>query len=109
MLTLFLFSPIVIRDYTGHFFVALSCFAVLTVVNFITRGGIGGGDIKLLTALSFFMGSKLYEMIFFMALVMAVGFIGVLIKEKRLNAEVPMVPYIFLGYVLWITVSCKLF
>jgi leader peptidase (prepilin peptidase)/N-methyltransferase len=105
VLTLFLFSLLVVRDYSEHFFMSLSCFAVLVAVSIITRGGIGGGDIKLITVLSFFMGSKFYEMIFFISFVMMVGFVRIFFKDKSLRIEVPLVPYIFLGYVLWIAVK----
>lgn len=102
VLALFVFSFFLVKDYAVHFNTALHCFAVLILINIITRGGVGGGDIKLLTVLSFFMGEKFYEMMFFAVPVFLTGFTIVFLKERQLNVEVPMVPFIFLSYVLWL-------
>lgn len=102
VLALFLYSFFAVDDLYEGLKTAAYVFFVLLCVSLITKGGVGGGDIKLLTVLAFLMGVRFYEVMFFAVPVFIAGFTAVFLKERRLNVEVPMVPFIFLFYILWL-------
>lgn len=82
----------------NYFFIV---FTSLLVVYYISKGGFGGGDIKLLTALAFYFGEKIIPLIFIACLL---GFIYGLIKgikEKTyFKTETIFAPAIFVATVL---------
>lgn len=86
---------------------AVFCFVVLLIVSKITKGGLGFGDVKLLSGLGFLIG--LYAVIYtlvlscFATLVVSVGLL--LTKKKTMKDAIPMGPCIFVGYILMILLA----
>jgi Flp pilus assembly protein protease CpaA len=79
----------------------LTVFAILFTIYIITAGKLGGGDIKLLTALAFFFGSNIMFLLFVAGL--TAGIYGILkgIKDKTyLKTETIFGPSIFIATVL---------
>lgn len=68
----------------------------------ITRGAIGAGDVKLMTIVGYFIGSKfIFGTIFLTVAAAAVyNFIALLLKKVSLKQEVPFGPFVLVGTVL---------
>ncbi len=73
-------------------------FAVFLLLAIITDGGIGGGDIKLLTALSLIYGSQILEIIFFSFLLAgcATAYFIIINKQKSITC-IALGPFICAG------------
>jgi len=79
----------------------LTAFAILFAIYIITNGQLGGGDVKLLTALAFFFGSSI--MILLLIAGMTATAYGILkgIKDRTyFRTEVIFAPSIFVAAVL---------
>lgn len=77
------------------------CFIGLGVAYMVTRGGIGGGDIKLLASLAFCLGSFFPVYLGCLAVVSGVGFLAGYVYYKNLSISLPFVPIIFMAYLLF--------
>jgi len=82
----------------GEFVVSLPLF----IIMFITGGGIGGGDVKLMFCLGFLIGYKLALVTFFFAIVLAaiVSVILLLAFKKSGGFALPLVPFLSVGFVI---------
>lgn len=75
-------------------------FAILLLITVVTNGGMGGGDIKLLTVIGFALGMKEIILIFMIAC-FAGAFVGIALKMARKNVkELPFAPFIYMGAVI---------
>ncbi|MGB9841039.1 prepilin peptidase, partial [Thermovenabulum sp.] len=63
-------------------------------------GSIGGGDIKLMSVLAFLLGSDFFLLALPMAGLMSVTLIYALIAKKGFRYSVPLVPYIFVSFLI---------
>ncbi|UFJ41336.1 prepilin peptidase [Brevibacillus humidisoli] len=72
-------------------------FASLLLLLFLTGGGIGGGDVYLLTFLAMVVGFPTSHLLVLLALLVA--FAWSLILRKR-NGCIPLAPPIFVGYAI---------
>lgn len=81
---------------------AVFCLIVLMLTSKITRGGLGYGDVKLLSALGFLCG--LYMVIYTLVIscfLCALVSIGLLVtKKKKMKDILPMGPFVFFGYMI---------
>lgn len=102
VLALFIYSLFTCTSFKESILMAVLVFILLLIPSLITEGGIGGGDIKLLTALAFFMGKDFSILAFPMFILLAASLIYGLIKGKGLNYSVPLVPYIFASYLFYL-------
>ena len=68
----------------------------------LSRGGMGAGDVKLMTMEGFYLGSaSVMPAMIIIALCAAAGNIAGLIKKKlTMKTEVPFGPYVFVGTIL---------
>jgi len=68
-------------------------------IYFISRKGIGGGDVKLIAVMGLFMTlAKLMTMLFFSSLVTAlVSGILLITKRATMKTAIPLVPFLYLG------------
>lgn len=88
------------QGWLGH---AIGFFAVslpLFIVALISKGGMGGGDVKLFAAAGALLGLKLVLTAFFITCLTASVFgIGLIIfnRNKNLKSQIPLVPFIALG------------
>lgn len=74
-------------------------FGLLLVIAVISRGGMGGGDIKLFAVLGIVLGWKLILFAFFMSTLFGAvfGLIGMVLKKVERGKPMPFGPYIALG------------
>lgn len=64
----------------------------------VLKGGIGGGDIKVMTLVAFLLGWDFYyASIIMLAMTLIIAFYGI-IKGKGLWFSVPYIPFISIGY-----------
>lgn len=77
------------------------CFLGLGFVYSVTRGGIGGGDIKLLSSLAFCLGSSFPIYLGFLSAVSGVGFLVGVTYYRKLKISLPLIPFIFIAYLLF--------
>lgn len=101
VLTLFTYSLFTCKDFKESFLMAVIVFMVLLIPSIIFEGSIGGGDIKLLTALAFFMGKDFSILALPMFILLVATLICGLIKRKGLKYSVPLVPYVFVSYLFY--------
>lgn len=84
----------------NHIIAGLIVFIGLLVVALATNGGMGGGDIKLLSLLGLALGIKEILMIFMIASFFG-AIIGLIIKFVNRGVKtLPFVPFIFVGVFL---------
>lgn len=101
VLALFIYSLFTCRDFKESILMAVLVFILLLIPSLITEGSIGGGDIKLLTALAFFLGKDFSVLALPMFILLAGTLIYGLIKGKGLKYSVPLVPYVFVSYLFY--------
>lgn len=87
---------------TSSVFSAVGCALLFVLAAFLTRQGIGMGDIKLISALA--LAGGVYTIIgtlFFGLLSCCLtAVVALILKKKRINEGVPFGPFLFLGYVI---------
>jgi len=101
VLALFIYSLFTCSNFKESFLTAAAVFILLLIPSIIFEGSIGGGDIKLLTALAFFMGKNFSMLALPMFILLVATLIYGLIKRKGLKYSVPLVPYVFVSYLFY--------
>ncbi len=73
---------------------------ITLLIALVTRGGMGGGDIKLLAALGFLAGWFDLILVFFIAVLLGafVGMIVLIVKRKGGKTPIPFGPFIAIAY-----------
>jgi len=76
------------------------CAIMLFIAGRIAKGGIGGGDIKLLAAVGFLCGVSVIFRVLLLALLwcVALALVPLLLKKESIKVTRPFAPYIFLGF-----------
>lgn len=69
---------------------------VLLLVSLLTKGGFGGGDIKLMAGLGLFYGVIGTVTVLFIAVLVAL-FAGLALRRKRNEYRLPFAPFLLLG------------
>ncbi len=77
-------------------------FGLLLLIAVISRGGMGGGDIKLFALLGLILGLTDVLLAFFLSTVFGTffGVIGLLLKKVKRGKPMPFGPYIVLGTIV---------
>lgn len=77
-------------------------FTLLLLIAVVSKGGMGGGDIKLFAVIGFALGTKLVLISFFLSTFFGAffGIIGILIGKVKKGKPMPFGPYIALGTVI---------
>ena len=71
---------------------------ILFVVQYLSRGGLGGGDIKFAFVLGLWLGVEEILITLFLSTMFAAAFgVIILIKYRNLKAAIPFGPFISLG------------
>ncbi len=80
---------------------ALFVSGIMLVISYLTRGGIGGGDIKLFLSTGLLLGFKLNLLSFALGYIFAGAYVIVPYIRKKLpkNLEVPMVPFFSIAFI----------
>lgn len=101
---MFLLGENVKKEVIGSLLGCIICFVILTIAGLCSHGGIGKGDIKLLSALGFVCGAYPVFVILAGALVSCsiVGVILILLKKASWKEHFPFAPFILLGYFIMI-------
>lgn len=77
---------------------ALLVFTFFFIIAIISKGGIGGGDIKLFTALSLIFGTNILFIIIITYIAAAiVSIIMMFFKKYNLKSSVALAPFIMIG------------
>ncbi|HOV79811.1 MAG TPA: prepilin peptidase [Bacillota bacterium] len=86
-------------DWKSAFLGAVSSTGFLFALTVISRGGVGGGDIKLAAVIGLFLGWPLGLLSVFIGCCLAgvAGIIMVLLKKMKLRDIMPFVPFLALG------------
>lgn len=76
--------------------------AIMLLIAYFTHGGIGGGDIKLLTATGFYLGLSKNIFAFFLAYLFAFLWCILPLLRKKLNrkTEIPMIPFFAIALIV---------
>lgn len=102
VLALFLYSFFVVKNFRMSIIVGLFVFIINLTLAVITEGGIGGGDIKLMSVLAFVMGEDFFLLLLPLGFFMILTLIHCLITGKGIKFSVPFVPYMFISYlIIW--------
>lgn len=74
-------------------------FTLLLVIALVSKGGMGGGDIKLFAVIGFVLGIKLLFVAFFLSTFLGTigGLIGMALGKSKKKQPIPFGPYIALG------------
>lgn len=100
VLALFTYALFTVEQFTASLFWGISAFIGLFVLYLVTKGGIGGGDVKLLTVLGFYFGSFFPVYLGFLSLTAGIGFLAGFIFYRRMKFSLPMVPLMFLAFIM---------
>lgn len=101
-----IFEFIFTNDALGYLISSLiggsACILLLIIANKISKGGIGGGDIKLLTCIGFVCGLQEVVTTMLLAVVVCIIVSVVLLLLKKLTTKdhLPFGPFIYLGFML---------
>lgn len=79
---------------------ALITLVILTLMSKLTKGGIGLGDVKIFSSLSFLCGLRCVFATLMMALIICalVSIVLILLKKKTMKDALPLGPFIYFGY-----------
>lgn len=77
-------------------------FGILYLLAVVSKGGMGGGDIKLFFVLGLFLGTKATVMTLFLASIIGAifGFIQIILKGYEKRRPIPFGPFIAIGAIL---------
>lgn len=78
---------------------ALVGFVLLLIIALVSKGGMGGGDIKLYALLGFVLGTKLVLLSFFLSTLFGavIGGVALLLKIVKRKQPIPFGPFIAAG------------
>lgn len=78
---------------------AASGFTLLLLIAIVSKGGMGGGDIKLFALIGFAVGTKVMLLSFFLATLFGAlfGLSGLLLKKVKRGKPIPFGPFIGAG------------
>ncbi|HHY72841.1 MAG TPA: prepilin peptidase [Bacillus bacterium] len=88
-----------LNPWWNSFLGASAGFCLLLMIAIISKGGMGGGDIKLFALIGLVLGWKLVLLAFFMSTLFGTvfGIIGMLLKKVERGKPMPFGPYIAIG------------
>ncbi len=86
----------------------MGCFVILYILARLTRGGIGMGDVKLLSVAGLYLGmfETLLTLLFSLLLCAAASAVLLITKVKNKNDSVPFGPFVFFGYMIMCILMC---
>ena len=99
---LLLYALLVRENYSLSLAYGAYTFLALTSIYFITNGGIGGGDVKLMTALAFYLGNSFPFYLGYLAIFSGAGFLIGFMWHKRFKYSLPLVPFLFVSMLFFI-------
>jgi len=97
---LFVYSLFASEDFTVSFLWGIYAFLGLFIIYWVTKGGIGGGDVKLLAVLGFYFGDLFPVYLGFLSLTAGAGFLVGAAYYRRISFSLPLVPLMLAAFVL---------
>lgn len=90
--------------FLDSFISAILVFAVLFILSIVSKGGIGMGDVKILTSIGFLCGVYMVVNTVLVALLLCVLVASSLLimKKKKVTDKIPFGPFLFAGYIVTI-------
>ena len=87
---------------TGSVISVLGVFFVLLLLSRLSRGGLGMGDVKLITAQAFLCGlySVINTLMFALVSCVIVAIILVLLSKKGMKDAIAFGPFLYIGYII---------
>lgn len=78
------------------------CAVMLIIANKISKGGIGGGDIKLLSSMGLMCGIYVVFSTLLLSLIacILISVVLILLKKKNSKDHLPFGPFVYLGFVI---------
>jgi len=98
VLALFIYSIFFCKSFKESLIIGCLVFSVNILAAVVTNGGVGGGDVKLMSVLAFYMGRDFFLMAFPMSVLLAAALIYAVATGRGIKYSVPLVPYIFISY-----------
>lgn len=98
VLALFLYVLITTDRITASLFWGIYAFGGSFLVYLITKGGMGGGDVKILSVLGFYWGPYFPVYLGFLSLTAGMGFVLTGIVCNKLKVSLPLVPFMLLAH-----------
>lgn len=104
LVLMFFLDESVKEEIIGSLLGCIICFIILTIAGLCSHGGIGKGDIKLLSALGFACGAYPVFVTLTGALICcsAVALLLIILKKVSWKEHFPFAPFIYLGYLIMI-------
>ncbi|ABY93749.1 MULTISPECIES: prepilin peptidase [Thermoanaerobacter] len=91
------FINVLLNPYINLNFMLLNSLLIFIVLFlFWLLGGIGGGDVKILTALAFYAGFKIWDILLFSSLI----FLLYSLALRKFKAKIPFMPAVVAGTLL---------
>lgn len=86
----------------------IGCFVILYILSRLTHGGIGMGDVKLISAAGLYLGlfGAMLSLMFSLILCAIVSAVLLITKHKNKNDSVPFGPFVFFGYMIMSILMC---
>lgn len=80
----------------------IASFLVLFIMSILTKGGLGMGDVKLISAVGFVMGiaNVIYSFTYALIICLVFSVILILTHTKKMKDEIPFGPFYFIGFVI---------
>lgn len=97
---LFVYSLFASEDFTASLLWGFYAFLGLFFIYWSTEGGIGGGDVKLLAVLGFYLGQQFPVYLGFLSLTAGAGFLAGVVYYRRISFSLPLVPLMLAAFVL---------
>ena len=93
------YSNTAITVYLSSFMGGLIGFVIMGICYFITKGGMGAGDVKLFFVMGMFLGPRVIMGVAFMSALVAAIYSIVLLLRKRttMKETLPFGPFVFVG------------
>lgn len=93
-------------NFIGIFINTVILFLMLLFIHFITKGQLGMGDVKLITTMGLYFNILTMSIVLFYSTVAAaiVGIGLILLKKADKKTELPFVPFILVGVLLYMIV-----
>lgn len=83
------------------------CLLLLLLFSILSKGGLGMGDVKLVSAIGFMSGiaCALYSMFLGMVVCTLVAVFLLIFRSKSMKDHIPFAPFIFAGFILYLLLT----
>jgi prepilin signal peptidase PulO-like enzyme (type II secretory pathway) len=85
----------------------VGCFIIMLILSLITKGGIGMGDVKLISAVGCLSGiaASFYTLVYGMFACMICALVLLALGKKKMKDHVPFGPFVYFGYAVAISIG----